>query len=54
MKKNKQKILNSENSDVSLFGKKFYKLFLIWISIFALGMVRKALQNDTFYTFKLI
>ena len=53
MKKNKQKILNSENSDVSLFGKKFYKLFLIWISIFALGMVRKALQNDTFYTIKI-
>lgn len=53
MKKNKQKILNSENSDVYLFEKKFYKLFLIWISIFALGMVRKALQNDTFYTIKI-
>ena len=33
--------------------KRFIIFFLIWICIFALGMARKVLQNDTFYTIKI-
>ena len=36
----------------SLKWKKFKNIFLIWISICAIGFVRKTLQNDTFYTIK--
>ena len=32
---------------------KFKYVFLIWIAIFAIGLVRKTLQNDTFYTIKI-
>ena len=31
---------------------KYIYLFLIWISIFAIALVRKTFQNDTFYTIK--
>lgn len=33
--------------------KKFKKLFIVWICIFAIGLVKKALQNDTLYTIKI-
>lgn len=33
--------------------KKFVIFFLIWISIFAIGLVRKTFQNDTFYTIEI-
>lgn len=33
--------------------KKFFYLALIWLFIFAIGMVKKELQNDTFYTIKI-
>ena len=33
--------------------KKFKKLFIIWIAIFALALVKKTFQNDTFYTIKI-
>ena len=33
--------------------KKFRNVFFIWISICAIGFVRKTLQNDTFYTIKI-
>ena len=34
-------------------NKLFVGLFMLWISIFAIGLVRKTLQNDTFYTIKI-
>ena len=34
-------------------NKKFNYIFLLWITIFAIGLVRKTLQNDTFYTIKI-
>lgn len=34
-------------------SKKFSLLFVIWICIFAAGLVNKSLQNDTFYTIKI-
>ena len=33
--------------------KRFVLFFIIWICIFAIGLVRKSLQNDTFYTIKI-
>jgi len=33
--------------------KKFVCFFLIWIAIFSIGLVKKTLQNDTFYTIKI-
>ncbi len=33
--------------------KKFNYMFIIWIIILAIGLVRKTLQNDTFYTIKI-
>jgi len=33
--------------------KKFIYLFIVWIFIFAIGLVKKTLQNDTFYTIKI-
>lgn len=33
--------------------KRFVIFFLIWICIFGIGLVRKTLQNDTFYTIKI-
>ena len=33
--------------------KKRNYIFLLWISIFAIGIVKKTLQNDTFYTIKI-
>ena len=32
---------------------KFKYAFIIWIIIFAVGMVKKNFQNDTFYTIKI-
>ena len=34
-------------------NKKYIYIFLIWISIFAIGLVKKSFQNDTFYTIKI-
>lgn len=47
-----------EDKNISLdkmkkYGKRFSLLFLIWICIFAIGLVNKSLQNDTFYTIKI-
>lgn len=42
-----QKIKDEKNH------KKFIKWFLIFISIFSLGLVKKTFQNDTFYTIKI-
>ena len=33
--------------------KKFKYLFMIWIFIFIIGLVKRTLQNDTFYTIKI-
>ena len=33
--------------------KRFKYMFIIWILILAIGLVRKTLQNDTFYTIKI-
>ena len=34
-------------------NKKYIYMFIIWISILAIALVRKTLQNDTFYTIKI-
>ena len=46
---NKQK----EKKDVKVNKKKFFCLAIVWLFIFAIGMVKKELQNDTFYTIKI-
>ena len=33
--------------------KKFKYMFMVWIAILVIAVVRKTLQNDTFYTIKI-
>jgi len=42
-----EKIKNEKNNQ------KFIKWFLIFISLFSIGLIRKSFQNDTFYTIKI-
>ena len=53
MKKKKKTKKEISLEEEKKLGKKFYKLFMIWICILAIGVVRKSLQNDTFYTIKI-
>lgn len=53
MKKNRKRKEELSLEEERKLGKKFYKLFMIWICILAIGVVRKSLQNDTFYTIKI-
>ena len=60
MKKNNEKKVKKDkikrvlnDKDVVKNRKKFAIFFMIWICIFAVGLVRKTLQNDTFYTIKI-
>ena len=51
-----KKMMKMEEENKRLLAKKrrnFVLFFLIWISIFAIGLVRKTLQNDTFYTIEI-
>lgn len=49
-KKNKIELTDEE---ISRNKKRFALFFMIWICILAIGLVRKTLQNDTFYTIKI-
>ena len=42
-----------ENEKMIKRRKKFVFFFLIWICIFAIGLVKKSFQNDTFYTIEI-
>lgn len=55
-----KKVLKGDTNDGEILkngliklSKKFSLLFVIWICIFATGLVNKSLQNDTFYTIKI-
>lgn len=51
-----KKMMEIEEQNRKNIAKKrrnFVLFFLIWISIFAIGLVRKAFQNDTFYTIEI-
>ena len=41
------------HEEISKNRKRFALFFMIWICIFAIGLVRKQFQNDTFYTIKI-
>ena len=49
-KKDKKELTQEE---ISKNRKRFVIFFMIWICILAIGLVRKQLQNDTFYTIKI-
>lgn len=49
-KKDKKELTQEE---ISKNKKRFVIFFMIWICILAIGLVRKELQNDTFYTIKI-
>ena len=51
--KNNKKKINFSESDRLKFIKKFSIIFIIWICIFAICLVRKTFQNDTFYTIEI-
>ena len=51
VKKKKNEIKNAEVTIKD--KKKFISFFIIWIFIFAIGLVKKTFQNDTFYTIKI-
>ena len=42
-----------KKSKVNINKKKMFYILLIWIFIFALGLITKTFQNDTFYTIKI-
>lgn len=51
-----KKMLEIETKNSTIIAKrrkKFILFFLIWITIFAIGLVRKTFQNDTFYTIEI-
>lgn len=52
----KKKVKDKEKlslEDKKKLGSKFCRRFILWICILAIGVVRKSLQNDTFYTIKI-
>ena len=52
----KKKVNDKEKlslEDKKKLGSKFCRRFILWICILAIGVVRKSLQNDTFYTIKI-
>ena len=53
MVKKKVELENEKKILLAKRRKKFVLFFLIWISIFAIGIVRKTFQNDTFYTIEI-
>ena len=53
MAKKKVELENEKKILLAKRRKKFVLFFLIWISIFAIGLVRKTFQNDTFYTIEI-
>ena len=53
MKKNKMDKKEIKQEEIIKKRKRFVLFFLIWICILAIGLVRKTLQNDTFYTIKI-
>ena len=51
-----KKMMKIDEENKRILAKKrrnFVLFFLIWISIFAIGLVRKTFQNDTFYTIEI-
>ena len=42
-----------ENKALEKRKKKFSWFFILWICIFGMGLIRKTLQNDTFYTIEI-
>ena len=52
VEKKKKKIRFSEQDKLK-FRKRFNFIFIVWICILAIGLVRKSLQNDTFYTIEI-
>ena len=57
MKKDKDKKVKKKKeltkAEIEKNRKRFALFFIIWICILAIGLVRKYLQNDTFYTIKI-
>lgn len=57
MKKKKEKKLKNKKEftqeEINKNRKRFILFFMIWICILGIGLVRKSLQNDTFYTIKI-
>ena len=51
--KKMEEIEKENNKLINTRRKKFIIFFLIWICIFSIGLVRKTLQNDTFYTIEI-
>lgn len=52
-KKNDNKEIKIDNVKIKSNKRKFFFGFLIWICIFGACIVKKMLQNDTFYTIKI-
>lgn len=57
MKKDKEKKIKKKKEltqeEINKNRKRFILFFMIWICILGVGLVRKTLQNDTFYTIKI-
>ena len=57
MKNKKEKNFKTKKEftqeEINKNKKRFILFFMIWICILAIGLVRKSLQNDTFYTIKI-